>query len=520
MAGLLDFLIKGSNPFEQAEQELDRASERRFYMSRLEDAEVRVEELEESLLEIADAFDNLGWSAGLDSEQSREMPLATVKKASDVSRAMNAINPFIKRGVNARISYIWGNGVEFEDLSDTVKNAIKKNRNVLFSQQAYEERERAAATDGNVFTALHKTDMTMFRVPLAQITGSISDPDNDEEIWFYKREWKTKTKNGESGAEREVENKRWYPSMRYAQKLEDEGRSLPFRWNKIGVDQKYVMQHDSVNKQIGWRWGVPDILPVIFWAKAYKEYLEDNLTLVKAYSRIAWQIKAASEGAANSASAQWQSRPGRDPITGERIQEVGATAVTGIGTSVIPSAMPASSVDFTTGTPIASAIASGLEISLDVILSSSENSGAGSTLDLPTLKAMESRQKFWTNSFLDLFEFWGDEDAKVTWRNIDEDETHRRVQSVQLAYDGGQLHQEESRKETLDLLRIVPTSPEMPIAPAIVAAEKAAENEQAAAKVAATASKVPAQGRTGNVGSVNSGRGQVKAAVKKSMVNK
>lgn len=514
MAGLLDFLMGDRSPSDS--DSFQYANELGQARSRLEDAEVRIEELEESLLEIADAFDNRGWATGLDNGEALEMPLATVKKVSEVARAMNAINPFIKRGVNARISYIWGNGVEFEDISPEVEKAIRKNRKIAFSQQAYEERERAAATDGNVFTALNKDDFSMFRVPLGQITGSISNPDNDEEIWYYKREWKTKTKNGESGAEREVENKRWYPSMAYAQRIEDEGRSLPFRWNKIGVDQKHVMQHDAVNKQVGWRWGVPDILPVIFWAKAYKEYLEDNLTLVKAYSRIAWQIKAASEGSANAASAQWQSRPGRDPLTGERIQEVGATAVTGLNTTVVPTALPASSVDFSTGEPIASAIASGLEISLDVILSSSENSGAGSTLDLPTLKAMESRQKFWTNSFLDLFEFWGDDDAKVTWRNIDEDETHRRIQSVQLGYEGGLLHQEEARKEALELMRIVPSSEDMPVAPSIVAAEKAAENEERVAK----ASAVPAQGRSGSVGSVNSGRGQVRAAAKKSMVNK
>jgi hypothetical protein len=363
-------------------------------------------------------------------------------------------------------------------------------------------------------------DGSIFRIPLAQIAGSISNPDNNEEIWYYKRVWMVKKKHSVTEAVEEKEMTRWYPSMPYAKKLMDEGRNLPRRWGKFGVEQEYVIQHDTVNKQIGWRWGVPDIAAVIFFAKVYKEFLEDNVTMTKALSRIAIQIKEGTQGAANNAAAQWASTPVRDPLTGE-MSSVGAAAFTGANTKIEATGLSASAVDFTNGEPLAAAIAAGLEISVDVVLSSSKNSGAGSTLDQPTLKAMEARQKLWTNSFLDLFEFWGDDDVKITWRNIDEDETHRRVQSVQLAYDGGMLHQEEARKEILEMLRIVPTDDSMPIAPSIVAAEVAAENAEKTAKVTAAAkSNVPGQGRSGSVGSVNSGRGQVKAAAKKAMVNK
>lgn len=513
MASMLDILTGKGNSIEE---NFNAAIENKILHAQIEDAEIRIEDLEESLLAIADAFDNIGWSP-LDKESAREMPLATVKKASEVARAMNAVNPFVKRGVNARISYVWGNGVEFENLGADTEKAMRKNRNTIFSQQAYEERERAAATDGNVFMALNRDDTSVFRIPLAQIAGSISNPDNDEDIWYYKRQWTVKKKNRTTEVEKEEELTRWYPSLSYSKKLIEEGKSLPTRWGKFGVDQKYVIQHDAVNKQVGWRWGVPDIMAVIFFAKVYKEFLEDNVTMVKAYSRIAMQIKNPTAGTANSAAAQWASTPYRDPITGE-MSAVGATAFTGRQTEIEATGLNASAVDFSTGSPLAAAVAAGLEVSLDVILSSSENSGTGSTLDLPTLKAMETRQKLWTNSFMDLFEWWDDDDVKVTWRNIDEDETHRRIQSVQLAYEGGLLHQEEARKETLEMLRIVPTSDEMPISPAIQAAEKAAEQAEKIATVEAKASTaVPQQGKSGRVGSVNSGRGQVKAPIKKAM---
>lgn len=520
MASFMDWIRQDLNlRSASVEESYGLAEENERLKHRLDDAEVKMEDLEESLLQISDAFDNVGWSP-LESEQAREMPLKTVKQISEIARAMDAINPYVKRAVDARISYIWGNGVEFDQMEDATKKILRKNRHTVFSQQGYEERERALATDGNLFTALHREDNSLFRVPLAQIVGSISNPDNDEEIWYFKREWEIKSKSriDPDGVEQKVTKTLYYPTLRYATKLEDEGKELPKRWGKFGVDQSYVIQHDAVNKQIGWRWGLPDITAVIFYAKAYKEYLEDNITLVKAYSRIAWQVKTSSQGVANSAAAQYRSVPTRDPITGE-VQSAGATAITGTGTELVPTALSGSNVDFTNGKPLAAAIAAGLSVPIDVVVpESGAGSGTGAGIDLATLKTMEARQEFWANSFLDMFEFWDDDDVEVTWRNIDEDETHRRIQSVQLAYDGGLLHQEEARKEALELLRIIPTSDDMPVAPSIVAADKAAENEQAAAKAAAT--NVPGQGQSGSVGSVNSGRGQVKAAAKKSMANR
>lgn len=512
MPSLLDFLT--GNSVEHSDF-IETQAENAFLKTRLDDAEIKIDDLEESLLEIADAFDNIGWSP-LDKVSAKEMPLATVKKASEVSRSMLAVNPFVKAGVEARIAYIWGNGVDFDKIEDATKESMKKNRKIMFSPQAYAERERTAATDGNIFTALHREDTSMFRIPLEQIAGSVSNPENQEEIWYYKREWKVSKTNSTTGVEKQETFIRYYPSLPYATKLEDEGKTVPKRWGKHGVDQNYVMQHEAVNKQVGWRWGIPDIMPVLFFAKVYKEYLEDNVTLVKAYSRIANQVKSPTQASANSAAVQIGSTPTRDPITGE-MRSVGATAITGLQTELVPTGLSGSQVDFSNGSPLAAGIAAGLEVSLDDVMPG-ESSGTATGISVTTLRAMESRQQLWGDSMVDLFEFWGDEDVEITWRNIDEDETHRRVQSVQLAYDGGLLHQEEARKEVLEMLRIVPTSEEMPVSPAIQAAEKAAEQAEAVAK--ATPAVVPGQGKSGSVGSVNSGRGQVKEAVKKSMANK
>lgn len=426
----------------------------------------KVEELQEDLLRISDAFDRRGTKelTGLAEDDASEIPLGTVKRVASTSRAMNAMNPFVKRGVNARISYVWGKGVSFDKV-EGVQELMDDNRKRMFSPQAFEERERVLATDGNLFLAHPNEEArgdgdTTFRIVLDQITGSVSNPEDKEEIWYYKREWNVDTTNGTTGEQQSKGYTRWYPSMAYAQKLEKQNKALPRRWGKHGVDQKFVIQHETVNKQVGWRWGVPDIMPVIFWAKAYKEYLEDNATLVKAYSRLAWQVKAPAGQNGPGIAAQLMSPPTRDPMTGE-LRDVGGTAVSGGGVEMAPLATNASSIDFSKGAPLASAIASGLEVSMVVITSDAgtANRSAAESLDLPTLKAMESRQQLHTESFLELFKFWGVTEPTVTWPQIYNDTTKDRITAVGTARELNLLYPEEGRKEVLDVLGIAPFKP-------------------------------------------------------------
>jgi len=496
----------------------------------------RVVDLEENLLAISDAFDNVGWSP-LGEDEAKEIPLKTVKKISEVSRALYSMNPFVKRGVEARHSYVWGRGVQFDGTSG-IDEQIKNNRKKLFSPQAYQELEVALATDGNVFTALQIDDSqgaTAFRIPITQITGSVSNPDDAEEIWFYKREYSVQTTNSRTGRENKKQVIEYIASIQY---YKTHNQALPINWNRIKIRQDVLMQHTAVNKQVGWRWGLPDITPVIFWAKAYKEYLEDNATLVKAYSRIAWQIKAGSAVGAQAAAMQVMTPPSRDPLTGER-RDVGGTMIGGSGNTMTALPATGSQVDFSKGSALASAIASGLEVSKVVITSDpgEGNRATAETLDQPTLKAMESRQLIHTERFLEIFEFWGADiydssannakdvqEAKadnggksgpnhviVTWPHISPDTTKDYIASLGTAVELGIIYKQEARKEALDTFGIAPYKawddlPTMEDDPAAQEKfdqqqEQFQQQQDAQAKLAAAGggSVIPGQGKSGGV---------------------
>lgn len=473
--------------------------------------EVRLQETEESLLRISDAFDNVGFGP-MASEDAKTLQLSTVKKMSEICRSITAINPFVKRGVKARFSYVWGKGVQFDKV-DNAQEEMRINRSKLFSNQAYEELEIAAATDGNVFRALpleNDQEMSALRIPLDQITDAVSNPDDFEEIWLYKRQWTVTTTNALTGQQSTKDEIRYYVSLPYYKKLQRQGKNFPRRWREYGVEQNYVMQHITVNRQIGWRWGIPDVAAVVFWANAYKEYLENNADLVKAYSRLAWQIKAQTQTGAQAAAAQVMTPPTRDPFTGQP-REVGGTGITGPGVEITPTAVSGSQVDFSKGQPLASAIASGLEVSLVVITSDAgtANRSAAESLDLPTLKAMESRQLLWTEAFIDMFEFWGVTDAIVTWPQIYNDSTKDRIAAVGTADELGRLYPEEARKEILDVLGIAPFKPwdELPNPaddPKNQYKEQMAEDafkrqQETASQLDNSGSVVPSQGKSGGI---------------------
>lgn len=469
------------------------------------DASVR--DLQEDMLKISDAFDRRGTAEiGVSEVDATEITLATVKKVAKLARALNTMNPFVKRGVEARMGYIWGKGVSFDGVNG-VTEEMTKNRRVLFSPQAYEELERVLATDGNAFTALSNSDAPAFRVPLDQIVGCVSNPLNREEIWYYKRQYDVVRTSSVTGQEVVETVTKYYPSASYYKSREAEGKGIPKRWGQTGVEQNYVIQHTAVNKQVGWRWGVPDIMAVIFWAMAYKEYLEDNAMLVKAYSRLAWQVKPSSAAGAQAAATQLRTPPTRDPLTGEQ-RNVGGTAINGLGGELSPVAATGSTVDFSKGSPLASAIASGLEVSLVVITSDpgSGNRATAETLDLPTLKAMEKRQQLHTERFLEIFEFWGakvegyigvteateaktERDAPknvvVTWPQIQSDSTKDRIAALGVATELGIIFKEEARREALDVFGIAPYKPwdELPEPP----------------EPTTTESVIPSQGNSGGV---------------------
>lgn len=396
-----------------------------------------VELLQESLADVKLALDNVGWNPMGEDVNVRELPLTTIKAQSQTTRALAVINPLIKRGLSVRTAYIWGNGIILDGLDENSEFAkLPANRKALLSEKAQAELESCLGTDGNFFLLVTKPGMgkargkaraagQLQRLPMWQITGAVSNPENREEVWFYRREWTTTVTTPGSEVETTKDNIEYFPAIDY-----DEGIGRPTRFKGKKVNWDSAIAVETANKQVGWRWGVPDLLPVMFWAKAHKEFLENQAMLVKAYSRYAFKVTAPTTAGARSAATKVGTAPTLDPMTGEP-QSVGATAVAGMGTTISAIGRTGGSVDFKAGLPLAGYVAAGLGVPLNELTADAgeANRASAETLSSSNEKVMKARQAEHIMFFESIFAYLG-LDVKVSFPKIEEEAVYRQIQSI------------------------------------------------------------------------------------------
>lgn len=387
------------------------------------------EQLAESYSALARAtleFDDKGW-APINQFNNEGVRLEDVKIVSRNARRQAAANPVLKRGGMLRASYVFGRGFKMSSRGNPLPPRFQAivddpvNQMVLFSEDACKKNERALFTDGNFFVRFDRRNRRFGRIPLDEIAGWASDPDDPEIIRYYLREYmvfppvESRYASSVAGETRRV----WYP----VDIVENPVANI----DGVPVDRNFVVIDHKENIDAGSLWGLPDCLPAMPWAWAYSEYLKDGSKMLKALSSIAWQVKSKSaKGGANVSSQLLNNRT------------VAATAVT--GADVEMNAMPRNnSVDLNTGRPLAAMAATAMEVSVDALLAGSGQTAGGGAqvLDQSTLNAAYARQDNWEAFFIRVLRVMGVPDPSVTFNNIIVDPAYRSVQSLSQAWMTG-----------------------------------------------------------------------------------
>ena len=388
------------------------------------------------------ALDDKGWSPlGELSTELDAFSLTTLKElAKELAERVDG-NPLLKRGLGLRTSYVFGKGVEFDNISARIKELIEspKNQAVLFSSQAMAINEHSHFTAGQFFILGNVATKNLQRIPFNEINGWVSDPDDAEFVRYYKRTWTRHPENGGTA----VQVSAWYPSDLYRPV-----GSFPAFIEGVAVDSSKVMFTSAVNKRAGTIWGVPDAISAYPWAHAYNEYLKDGSRILKSLAMFAWQLKAKSRNGATQAAASIATP-----------QAAGSMAI--MGSDMELNSLPrTNSVDLSSGRALAAMVASALEVSVVTLMSDPGSSGAygtAQTLDVPTIKAMQARQQIWNEMFSRVLRFFGASNkAGVKWPKMEQEATYRQIQAISLAYEAGALWEDEYREAVLDELDVVP----------------------------------------------------------------
>jgi hypothetical protein len=305
------------------------------YADTLELLEERITELEGSL-----AGEDAGWMR-LGGDSGREFSRGAIRHIAKLSRLFFLANPLIKRPVTLQGQYVFGQGVSISgqhpDVDEVVQQFLddEKNRAELTSHQARIMKEVALQTEGNIFFVLFTNKGTgrvrVRTLPADEVEDITTDPDDAKSPWFYKRVWCQKSTNLETGRDEVKDQTAYYPDWRY---------NPTDKRPRIGDHPVYWDQpvyHIKVGGLPDMRFGVPETYAAHDWARAYKTFLEDVATLMRAYSRFAGKITNLSGKRAVQASKT----------------RLGTTAGTGVGGETNPPPatgsifMGANGVDYT-----------------------------------------------------------------------------------------------------------------------------------------------------------------------------
>ncbi|HEY3559649.1 MAG TPA: hypothetical protein VGL05_19405 [Kribbella sp.] len=373
-----------------------------------------LEVLRESLADVELAYEDRGWLR-LSMQAQLDLSANGRHQIRDLCRVMTVVNPLIKRGLSLRKAYVWGQGVDItvrdqsddgQDVNAVVQEFLEDPGTIrnLSGSQAREEMEQRLYTDGEGACALFTNGITgrvsPRWIPVEQITDVITDPEDATTDWYYRRDFSERSLT--DGVLVERMRTVYYPALGY----EPQAANRPRYINGAEVAWDAPIRMVSVNRQTGGTRGIPDCFAAIAYARSYKEFLEAWTVLTKALSRFAWKTTTRGDKAKTVAA-----KVGAAPTVearGGNPNGYGATAVTDPGTTLEAIPKTGATIDADSGRPLASMVATALDVPVTMLLGDPGITGAravADTLDQPTELMANMRRELWTEFHRDVLNY-------------------------------------------------------------------------------------------------------------------
>ena len=378
------------------------------------------------------------WSpiAGWKTDQGFE--LGTLQDEADHCRALYAVNPLIKKAVSARIGMIHGRGVRILPATDAKNSALEaeldRQDRRLFGDVARGRLEAELSSTGNVW-AIRERGKAAVTVPIAQISGYVSDVNDPSVVLFWRRGYQAQRTNMESGQSETVIVDEYIPTSA--------ATNIPATIGETPVLRNSRMIHIAANRQENWVLGLPDVFAAKFWTKGHKEMFEAGHEYALSQGQIAAKVTGGNGLGSQLSASRLADEPRRDYETGE--VAYGGTFVGGNGLDYQLLGKMGSGVDFKSYDPIAGLIASATGVPLAVLLS--ESAKEEISLESSVVEDMKMRQRLWTEFYED---FFYDQKIKVVWPRIKQETLYRTVQAIEISNRTNTLSPEQERLLTLE----------------------------------------------------------------------
>lgn len=382
--------------------------------------------------------EDIGWvKLGISNTDITQISLQEAKQVSRRLHGYAESNPLLTRGREIRNSYLFsGNyviGVEDAEgkISTQMWNIIhsRKNQDNVFSMAALEKLEGERYSAGQVFVLYDRTEKTFQQISFQEIGDIIYDPNDAAEIRYVKREW-TAVVIGADGGIAQRDFAEYYPSSRYDRP--SGGYPATIAGIPVRADKRMIV--DRVNMQAGGNLGIPDSFAAAPWALAYSAYLSDGSKVLAALAEWAWLVKPKKRNPAETAAATVRSERG-----------AGGTLFTDMDVQALPTS---NAIDLTTGRPLASNAASGLGVSVVLLLADPGQAGTNAsaqTLSDPNRRTMEARRQKNTDFLIHCLELIGVKSPTIQWPKMSPGTDVDEMNLLMQIWGSGLFHVDEVR---------------------------------------------------------------------------
>lgn len=373
--------------------------------------------------------------------------------------------PWIKRGFSLRSSYIWQGGIKYKGIPGksagravNVQDKIDdpRNQRAFFSKQARRRREGMLYHDGIAVWIMDDNTKLLEVVPLAEITGKLTDPDHNDIIYAYRRAWTHRNPDGSSEG-----MVRWY--------FVDTYKDLATKTitvatdGKVGdpeiVDQSKTAFDMHANSVEGWAFGAPDALAAWYWNGVARDLYMDGVDVSEGLASIIFKMTGATAKGGQSAGVQYASP-----------QMAGGMAVVGGGGDMTTMSSAGHGYNFSSIREVIALIASALDVS-NIHLTSNPGDagssyGSAQSLDLPTRLAMQARRDEHIDLDMRVLRWMAGKEAgkkiKVYFEALDDAaEIYRKVQAIILKWQNG-LMQPQDASDAIDEVFGIPAGSKVP----------------------------------------------------------
>lgn len=218
--------------------------------------------------------------------------------AVQTARAMFITSAMIKQGIELQANYVFGRGIQIEgdsaDVNQRIEEIRKANQQSL-GLVAMIEHDHTLSHDGNVFFVCFRnvsTGAVKVRViDSLQITDIITDPNDADTPWLYKRSWTERTMRPDGGMD---------TATRTAYYLDISLQSRPAGIAGVTIEDARIL-HVKDGGIEHWLFGWPMVHAAISWVVEHEKFLKRWAVIQSALAR--WAVKMKVPGGKKEVAA-------------------------------------------------------------------------------------------------------------------------------------------------------------------------------------------------------------------------